>query len=119
MEGLFNTVFNSEEQGTLIESELTDSTSSDVNDTTIDKVFLLSRDEVMKYMPHEEVVAAQHTPYFYMQYFNYMNMGGDISGCKKYGYAGWRLRNAGNNEYNKPTTFLLVWLFYWYNLKMA
>ena len=95
------TAFNSEEQGALVECELSDSTSSDPEDTTRDKVFALSFDEAKRYMPDDELLMAQCTDYFRTQFRNFSFVGGEMTGSLPgYYYAGYRLRTAGDKQWS-------------------
>lgn len=95
------TAFNSEEQGALVECELSDSTSSDPEDTTRDKVFALSLDEAKRYMPDDELLMAQCTDYFRTQFRNFSFVGGEMTGSLPgYYYAGYRLRTAGDKQWS-------------------
>lgn len=89
-----HTAFSEEEANALVENHLTDYTSTGAADDTMDKVYILSYDEVKQYMPENELAMAEYSPYFKAQNIQYTNCGGDTTGIVT-GNASWWLRTAG------------------------
>ena len=86
-----NSAFNEEERDLILEVKNQNHDNSNYNATggedTLDKIFLLSIDEVQKYFKDDDARKCQHTPYAEMR-----------GAYSVHGFCWWWLRSPGGNQ---------------------